>query len=714
MKAYLLANAESGNNLTASGNNQAAFKEFSGMNVKDHRLLYLIMIMTVVFIIVLIILIIQDKKSRSHCKIKGSKRKQKWPDQFYTLFYRLLNSFWLTRGYIEKLGYHYRFISPCDNKFISKKTVSSCLLSWGICLFTFFGVFLISPSLNTLLTSGVAIVLIDAEVIGRMAKTYEITALQQIYRMIADVEHNFYVEYRAEDALYRSMDNLSPNMKAAAEQIYQLLISEDKDEALRIYYENVPNKYLRAFVSQCTGEMERGDQIVDGKRLFIRNMDNLKREIDIEVDKLQRLQLEFLGVMACVAAPVFCIDFVKRFAVSIKESMGTFFYGREGFMLDMAILTVIAGIYFIMRKSAEYRTFHKSEYRLLFYIDKIPMIKRAMNNYCNKNASRMERIKRELRNNGNSIRPRHFVLRSFLLAGLTVVLGISAACYLHSLGRGKLLVVQRADIEVLTSAAKESQYEKMGEIIEIYTKRYVLKVRGEKLPQAPESREELTALLKEEGTFYSPILRNAMADEILRRIRAYKREYFSIFDLVLCLSLSIITYYLPELIIKYNSSVSKDAMEDEVYQFNALISMLMYVDSMTVKQMLEEMESFAVVFKQSLRLCINNYNSGDMGALQDLKEREPYEPFKRLVDNLIRCDDMPICQAFQEIDVEQDGYMAKRKLANEKSIRKRVFRAYVLAAVPFLLLFAYGLVPTLLSSIQEINATLAELESTAW
>jgi hypothetical protein len=103
-----------------------------------------------------------------------------------------------------------------------------------------------------------------------------------------------------------------------------------------------------------------------------------------------------------------------------------------------------------------------------------------------------------------------------------------------------------------------------------------------------------------------------------------------------------------------------------------------------------------------------------MEALKKLKEQEPYEPFNRLVDNLIRCDDMPIDQAFQEISVERDGYISKRKLANEKSIRKRVFRAYILAAVPFLLLFSYGLVPTLLSSINEINAMLTELEGSSW
>jgi hypothetical protein len=100
--------------------------------------------------------------------------------------------------------------------------------------------------------------------------------------------------------------------------------------------------------------------------------------------------------------------------------------------------------------------------------------------------------------------------------------------------------------------------------------------------------------------------------------------------------------------------------------------------------------------------------------LKELIDREPYEPFNRIIDNLIRCDDMPIYEAFHEIDVERDGYMTKRKLQNEKSIRKRVFRAYMLAAVPFILLFTYGIAPTLQSSINEINSMLEELDSSSW
>lgn len=629
-------------------------------------------------------------------------------------FYHFLTSFPVTRGYVEKMAYRYRFISPCDSNFISRKTVYSCLLSWSICVFAFIIVFLTNPRLITLITAGVAVFIINAEVVGRMAKIFEITILQEIQKMISLVEHNYYVEYRVDDALYRSTDNLSSNMKKAAEQIYQLLLSDDKEEDLRKYYENVPSRFLRAFVSQCVGVMEQGNQIVEGKLLFIRNLESLQREIDIEIDKLQRLRMEFLGVIVCVVAPIFCIDFVKQFAVSIKENMEQFFYGKEGFLLDLLLLVIISCIYLIMRKSAEYRTFHQPVYRWLFQIDRIPLIKKSMDNYCEKNASKMERLKRELRNEGNNIRPRHFVLRSFLLSGMVLAIGISITFYLHGISKEQLIEVKQADMEFLTSAANQKQYESMRGVIEAYVNKYLVESKKDPLITIPSSKKAMISILEKDGTFRSTLINEALATEIMRRIISYNKEYFSLYDFLICLSLSIIAYYLPKVIMKYCSAVSRDAMEDEVNQFNASVCMLMNVDSITVKQILEELESFAIVFKQSLRICINNYSSGDLDALKELKEREPYEPFNRIVDNLIRCDDMPINQAFHEIDIERDGYLSKRKLANEKSIRKRVFRAYILAAIPFILLFSYGLVPTLISSINEINAMLEELNSSSW
>ena len=679
----------------------------------DNRPLYLIISMVAVLLIIIPILIVLDKRKKNAWGSKHINNK-KISIRFYPLVYRFLMSYPLTRNYMEKLAYRHRMISPCDSKVIARRTVNACIISWGLCVVAFVFIYMNNPRMSTLITLTATILIINAEVLGRMAKGFEISVNYDIQKLILSIQHNFFVEYRVDDAIYRSRDVLSLNMKAVSDQIYQLLLSEDKDEALRVYSENIPNKYLRALVSQCVGVMERGDQEVEGKCLFTTNLEKLYQEIDIEIEKIQKLNLEFLGVIAVVVAPIFCIDFIKKFAVNIKENMYGFYYGKEGFLLDIGLIIIISIIYIIMRKSAEYTTFYQSKHQLLYKLDRIPIVKRAMDNYCDKNATKQERLKRELRNYGSNMRSRHFVIQSMLIAILVFLVSIVMLFYLHDLSRKQLLVAERVDVELLTSAAKESHYAKMEEVIESYTSKYVLQRQEEKTAVIPETVEEMTEVLTIDGTFVNKLINKALSEDILRRVNKYQTEYFSFIDLSICMLLCLVAYHIPKGMLRYSASVSKDAMEDEVNQFNALICMLMYDESMTVKEILKELESFATVYKQSLRICINDYGAGDMTALLELKEREPYEPFNRIIDNLIRCDAMPISQAFHEVDVERDGYILKRKMANDKTRKKRVLRAYLLAAVPFMLLLAYGIVPPLVASMNEINTILKELESTSW
>lgn len=656
-------------------------------------------------------------RSRKDSKLWGIQNKNSYKsgyrsknsDLIILKIYKFLNNFPLTRNYIKKLSYRYRLIFPCDSKTIAKKTAASCIISWMLSIFAFMTIFISERKLASLITAGFTIFIINSEIVSRIVKIHEIRVLEEMQKMISEIIHYYYVEYRIDDAIYMAREHLSRDMKAAADQIYRLLNSADREENLRQYYENIPNKYLRAFASLCTGLMERGDEVVDGRLLFVRNLENLQKEIEIEIEKQQRLSMEFMGVILCVVSPVFFIELVKQFAISLKESLAEFYYGKQGFLLDLGLLAVICGIYIVMRKSAEYPVFHQSSHKWLSFFDRIKPVKKAMDNYCDKNASKMERLQRELRNNGSNIRARHFVMRSFLIAASVFFVSVSLAFYLHKSSRNRLLYVKVNDMEELTPAAKEIQYETMAKTIETYTRKYT-----EKLNMTPKNPEELTEIFKNEGLIFNPPVSEALAKDILKRVEKYKKEYFSFYDLLICLCISIVAYYIPYILLKYNSTVSRDAMEDEVNQFNALIGMLMYNESVTVKEILKEKESFSVVFRPSLRMCIDDYGSGDIEALNKLKEREPYEPFRRIVDNLIRCDDMPVSQAFSEIQTDHEGYISKRKLANEKAIRKRVFRAYMLASVPFLLLFAYGLMPALVSSVNEINQLLYDLENMTW
>ena len=639
----------------------------------------------------------------------GYVRREKPTDLLFAAIYRFLQGLPITRNYLGKLSYHFRLISPCDPKTIARKTMGACVLSFLTSVIIFILIFLMNPQLITFFHVIVAIIFLNNEIVSRIAMALEINLDLELQKMIEQEMHYYYDNYRVDDALYQSMEKLSPNMKVAGEQIYQLLLSDDREQALKEYYENIPNKFLREFVSLCVGVAERGDEEYHEKSLFIRNMENLYTQLEIELDKLQRLQMEFLGIMMIVILPIFSIDIVKNFCIILKENMKDFYYGKTGFVLDIALLCVTSVIYVIMHKSAEYKTFRQSKHRWLYTLDRITILKRAMDNYCDKYASKLERLRRELKNNGYNIMPRHFILRSFLLSFLLFIVCLGVLCSLNYSNKKALLIVEPSYVETLTSAGEEKQYEAMRADIERYTNRMVLEEPDSRTENSEDQKKQLLIAMNQDGVTYPMLLKEAVIKEVLTRVEKYRKIHISFIDILICVLISWVAYYIPFLLLKYNATVSRDAMEDEVNQFNALIGMLMHDKSMTVKQVLIEMESYAVVFRQALQKCINDYSSGDRMALELLKEDEPYDLFHNIVDNLIRCDEMPMEKAFHEVDVTRDGYLSKRKLANEKSIRKRVIRAYFLAAVPLILLFIYGVAPTLYASTKEITDILNSL-----
>lgn len=175
-------------------------------------------------------------------------------------------------------------------------------------------------------------------------------------------------------------------------------------------------------------------------------------------------------------------------------------------------------------------------------------------------------------------------------------------------------------------------------------------------------------------------------------------------EVLLSWFLSHIAYYFPLWMILYKRKIATLNMDDEIIQFQSIIMMLMYMDRMSVLNILEFMESFAVIFKDSIQDCINDYNSGDIQALEELREKEAYEPFKRLVDSLIICDRIGIEKAFDEISTDRLYYQDKRKQDNEISLSKKVVVGKLIAYVPLMITVGFYLIlPFIIESLNQLK-----------
>ena len=153
-------------------------------------------------------------------------------------------------------------------------------------------------------------------------------------------------------------------------------------------------------------------------------------------------------------------------------------------------------------------------------------------------------------------------------------------------------------------------------------------------------------------------------------------------------------------------------MEDEVIQYKSAIMLLMHIDRMTTEVILESMLLIANIFNQSIQKCINNLPLNEDKAYDTLEDDEPFDAFKRLVENLRMVDKVGVKRAFSTVTSERKNYQEKRKQENEINVSERGALAQFISMIPsYVVIFAYMVVPYIIEAISEFSHALADMKT---
>ncbi len=176
------------------------------------------------------------------------------------------------------------------------------------------------------------------------------------------------------------------------------------------------------------------------------------------------------------------------------------------------------------------------------------------------------------------------------------------------------------------------------------------------------------------------------------------------YQLILSCVFSVLAYAYPYFMVKYKSKLMKMNMEDEVIQFQSIIMMVKNMERISVINILEFMEGFAIIFKDSIHTCINNFDAGDLEALEELKLSESFEPFRRIIDGLIISDKIGIEKAFDEISTNQLYYQDKRKADNEELLAKKAAIGKFISSIPAVITVGlYLIIPFIYESLRQLS-----------
>ncbi|MBH1940634.1 hypothetical protein I5677_07010 [Mobilitalea sibirica] len=607
--------------------------------------------------------------------------------------YSMIHKFPLTGRYLDRIDQRYEVLYPGDPRAIAIRTMKAVCITWTVCIAEIILLYFLKPSLHNSIIAVYLSYVIHNEIINLIVGNTEIRLLEQMTMFISDVSHNYHINRLVDDAILSSIDGLGHEMKVHANYLYKIVTSNNLREDVIQYNTTTHNRYLKMFLSLCISVIEYNDKKVNGQLLFTANLRHLLREINIEILKLKKLKYVFTGTVFVTVAVCLPIDAIQRFGISLVPELKDFYHGRGGIIFIGVIILSSMTVYLLVNHLKNIRYPIPKMYRYLKKLEQLQIIRKALTNYTDKNYGKMLLLRDTLKRVGDTISPRQLLLKRMVIFVMTFVLALGMVFYMHHRNRQNITEAVN-NIEMFASSTYHNQTDQISDTILLYVNIY----KNENVTESYIKDE----LIKEKP-HYNTLYHEKIAKEIVDRIERYQRENLQWYEFAVCIGLSVIAYYIPFWMVLYKKKILRIAMEDEVNQFNSIIYMMMYIEHLTVKDLLEQMELFAFVFKSSLQECINDYNSGDIEALIRMREKESYGPFRRLVDNLIRCDTIAIDKAFSEIASDRENLHDKRKQENEISVQKRADIAKPLSFVPAVLVTIYLLMPLLIASLNELQ-----------
>ena len=314
----------------------------------SNQLIYIIMGVTVgAFLLILIAyLIIRKKMQKSEYKEiqklqKGTKQKTFSMEILYQRLYITYVKIPFLKRYIFKIRRRLEIIN-IDDEYNTRKDASKILTKALAILIPIIIISIIITSSNYLLMFIVLIFelfMIDTLIDGFVDKIDD-NLLKQQLQFFSEIRHAYHEFNMVEEAIYQVSQDDELDVSRQGEKIYEILISDDPETELEKYYDVAPNSYLKEFAGISYLTKEFGDRKVDGASLYLKNVDNITQELQLEILKRDKLNYVFQSLSFISIAPVVLLEPLKNWAISNFSFVKSWYLGKSGMIVQILILVL--------------------------------------------------------------------------------------------------------------------------------------------------------------------------------------------------------------------------------------------------------------------------------------------------------------------------------------------------------------------------------------
>lgn len=555
--------------------------------------------------------------------------------------------------------------------------------------------------------------MIDTLIDGSVDKKDSMLLKEQL-DFFAEIRHAYHEFNMVEEAIYQVSQDDEMDVSRQGEKIYEILISDDPEMELEKYYDIAPNIFLKEFAGVSYLTKEFGDRKIDGASLYLKNINNISKEMQLEILKRDKLNYVFQSLSLISITPILLLEPLKNWSISNFSFTGSWYNGKPGMIVQILILILTFISYTLVRRlkdngSTGMNTKNtENPWQAKLYKNKF--IKKFVNLFIPKEGTKEYRkVQQQLKDAASHLKMEWLYINRITLAIVTCVVSIIVFTYLHKLAIDYIYTEPTTNYNLMgemdeKDKAKAMEITEQDNIIlnmfrgklDTTEKQIEIEVKRQKFYEEAEDEEIETAV-----------------ERIYDKLQIINSEYLKWFEILLSFVFAIIGYMAPIALLMFQIKMRQIEMEDEVMQFQTIILMLMRIERVNVEIILEWLERYANIFKEPISKCVNNYEAGAWEALEEMKEEVSYMPLIRIIESLqAAVEKIPIKDAFDELDSERDYYQEKRKESNDRLIKRKGMIGKAIGFAPMVCMFVgYLIVPLVFIGLTSMSDTMNSLMS---
>ncbi len=673
-------------------------------------------IIIVLFIAIVIAYVILRKKMQQseYMQMKklqeGTKTNNFTLEVFYQKAYVIFTKTPFIKRYILKIRRRLEILN-IDDEYVTRRDAAKILLRTLCIVIPIAVITIIITHENSLLMSILLIFelfMVDTFIDGMVDKIDNNLLKEQI-EFFSEIRHAYHEYNMVEEAIYQISLDDEKNISRQGEKIYEVLISDDPETELEKYYDVAPNSYLKEFAGISYLTKEFGDREENGTSLYLKNVNNITQEIQLEILKRDKLNYQFQSLSVISIVPVLLLEPLKNWCISNFSFTESFYNGRAGIIVQMLIVLITFVAYLITRKlkdngstsidtSNTEKPWEEKVYRKL---------KKIVDLFIPKEGTKENRnLKQLLKDAASKKKIEWIYVDRICLFVVTFIVSIILMLVLHKIQVDYIYTEPTTDYNLISMSDKDRiKAEELTKIDNYFLDMF----RGKN-----KTTQHDIELAMSRSQYYEEADEEEIetaAARVLDKLHQINNEYLQWFEILLSLIFALIGYMGPIGMLYFQKIMRQLEMENEVMQFQTIIQMLMKIERVNVEMILEWLERYANIFKEPISKCVNNYEAGAWEALEELKASVSFAQFIRIIESLqAAVEKIPIREAFDELDSDRDYYQEKRKEANERLISRKSMIGRAVGFSPMICLFVgYLIIPLVFIGMQSMGSSMNSL-----